>query len=96
MKVKSTQNLLESFLPADAEKVGVAELWVEHDGDAEDKAEGGQGRNQQFPHLCSKNNQLIIFTPHFLHFGNWDKELKVTTFFSPPWFCTKTAWQTMM
>ena len=57
MKVlRATQNLLESFLPADAEKVGVAELWVEHDGEAEDKAEGGQGGNQQSPHLCPKNN----------------------------------------
>ena len=64
MKVYRRQNLPESFLPADTEKVGVAELWVEHDGDAEDKAEGGQGRNQQFPHLCPKNNQLDMFTTH--------------------------------
>ena len=56
------QNLPESFLPADTEKVGVAELWVEHDGDAEDKGDGGQGRNQQFPHLCPKNDQLDMFT----------------------------------
>ena len=38
----------------------MAELWVEHEGEAEDKAEGGQGGNQQSPHLCPKK-QLIRY-----------------------------------
>ena len=41
----------ESFLPANTDHVAVDALQVEQDESADTKAESGQGRNQQHPHL---------------------------------------------
>ena len=45
------QNPPKKFLSANASKIEVAELWVEHDEDAEAETDQGQGCHQNFPHL---------------------------------------------